>query len=208
MLTVNKKDGQQAVAAGPVPPGAMPARPGVLDLSALNVLLIDGSRFMNSLVISVLKALNVGRVSVATDGAQAIEILETSLIMAKAGMRFEIDILVLERSLPVRDGDAVLRWVRTHRDDVIRFLPIIMTSGYATEAAVREARDLGATEFLVKPFSVKSLCDRILNIINNPRPFVKAPGFFGPDRRRKVEPLTGEERRNAGRAVRESREAP
>ncbi len=179
-----------------------------LNLRNVSILIVEDSRFMSGLLASVLKALQVGRVLMADDGEQAQEILQTSLVLAKAGMRFDIDIVLLDREMPRSDGSETLRWIRGHEAEQIRFLPVIMSSGYATETVVREGRDLGATEFLAKPFSVKSLCDRILSVINHPRPYVKAPGFFGPDRRRKVEPFNGDDRRNPDRPVSESHERP
>jgi hypothetical protein len=53
------------------------------------------------------------------------------------------------------------------------------------------ARDAGITEFLAKPISAKSLYDRILNVVLKPRPFVKTKTYFGPDRRRNVNPNYG-----------------
>ena len=50
---------------------------------------------------------------------------------------------------------------------------------------VAAARDIGTTEFLVKPFTAGDLARRIAHVITKPRDFVKAPEYFGPDRRRK-----------------------
>ncbi len=41
---------------------------------------------------------------------------------------------------------------------------------------------------------------RLTNIIENPRPFVRAKGYFGPDRRRRSEDYSGPERRGANKA--------
>ena len=57
------------------------------------------------------------------------------------------------------------------------------------------ARDSGITEFLVKPYTAKTLYDKIEAIIERPRNFVKADGFFGPDRRRKKVNYMGQDRR-------------
>jgi len=55
------------------------------------------------------------------------------------------------------------------------------------------------TEFLGKPISAKSLFQRILNVIVNPRPFVKTSDYFGPDRRRSINAnYIGPERRKDG----------
>ena len=48
---------------------------------------------------------------------------------------------------------------------------------------------------MVKPVSGEKLASRILNVIDHPRPFIKAPEFFGPDRRRRDIKYTGEDRR-------------
>lgn len=59
-----------------------------------------------------------------------------------------------------------------------------------------KARDAGMTEFLVKPFSARSMARRITMVIENPRQFVRTDDFFGPDRRRhRISNYTGQERR-------------
>ena len=68
-------------------------------------------------------------------------------------------------------------------------------------ARVTVARDAGVTEFLAKPISAKALYERIFNVVANPRPFVKTKTYFGPDRRRNVNPnYAGPERRKGGKA--------
>jgi len=42
---------------------------------------------------------------------------------------------------------------------------------------------------------VKALCARINAIIDFPRPFIRTSGYFGPDRRRRVLPFNGPDRR-------------
>ena len=50
-------------------------------------------------------------------------------------------------------------------------------------------------EFLAKPISAKLVYFRLRSIIDNPRPFVRAEEFFGPDRRRRALPVPGQDRR-------------
>jgi DNA-binding response OmpR family regulator len=76
-----------------------------------------------------------------------------------------------------------------------------MLTGHSEKRRVTVARDAGVTEFLAKPISAKALYQRILNVVVNPRPFVKTKSYFGPDRRRNVNPnYIGPERRKGGRA--------
>src|SRR5260370_19105395 len=76
---------------------------------------------------------------------------------------------------------------------------IKMLACHTEKAHVVAARDAGITEFLAKPLSANALHGRILNIISNPRPFIKSKTYFGPDRRRHTESHhVGPERRNGG----------
>ena len=83
------------------------------------------------------------------------------------------------------------------------FVPIIMLTGHTEKDRVTAARDAGITEFLAKPISAKALYQRIVNVVANPRPFIKTKTYFGPDRRRNVNPnYIGPERRKGGKARR------
>jgi len=54
---------------------------------------------------------------------------------------------------------------------------------------VEDARDAGANEFIVKPFTPQKVAQRLLSVINHPRDFYHCESYFGPDRRRRdVEP--------------------
>jgi two-component system chemotaxis response regulator CheY len=78
-------------------------------------------------------------------------------------------------------------------------IPIMMT-GYSDKVRVEEARDVGVTEFLAKPFTAQDLYARIEKLIEKPRRFVEAEAFFGPERRRrkmKAEEYKGPKRRDA-----------
>jgi DNA-binding response OmpR family regulator len=80
-------------------------------------------------------------------------------------------------------------------------VPIIMLTGHSEKHRVTSARDAGITEFMAKPISAKSLYQRILNVVANPRPFIKTKTYFGPDRRRNVtNSYVGPERRKGGKA--------
>jgi len=70
-----------------------------------------------------------------------------------------------------------------------------MISAFASRDVVEVSRDSGANEALVKPVSASLLASRIQAVINSPRPFIKSPDFFGPDRRRKEQKFKGEDKR-------------
>ena len=57
-------------------------------------------------------------------------------------------------------------------------------TGHSEKSRVTEARDAGVTEFVAKPVKAQTLLTRIEAVILRPRPFVRSPSYFGPDRRR------------------------
>jgi len=76
-----------------------------------------------------------------------------------------------------------------------------MLTAHSERKRVTAARDAGVTEFMVKPISASALHQRIVNVIANPRRFIKTATYFGPDRRRNNAPgYTGPERRRSGKA--------
>jgi two-component system, chemotaxis family, chemotaxis protein CheY len=80
--------------------------------------------------------------------------------------------------------------------DINPYVPIIFMTSLTTEKRVSEARDSGITEFLAKPFTARTLCEKIEAIVEKPRQFVMAPDYRGPDRRRKSDAkYLGTERR-------------
>lgn len=76
------------------------------------------------------------------------------------------------------------------------FVPLIMTAGSGHENRVKRARDAGVSEYLVKPFTARTLAKKIERIVENPRPFVVSENYIGPDRRTgRVPDYSGPERR-------------
>ncbi len=162
----------------------------------LSILVVDDNRFVRSIMMTVFKGLGVGKMIQAENGEEAMAVLEVSAQMDGAGK--DIDIVFADHLMEPKDGIELLRWVRAHESDKIRFLPFVMMSGDADEAAVRLARDSGVTEYLAKPMSVMNVASRLLAIIDKPRAFVRAPNYFGPDRRRQTLSYDGEEKRRLG----------
>ena len=103
--------------------------------------------------------------------------------------------------MPIFDGLELTRMIRQPNANANPYVPIIMLTGHSEKKRVVAARDTGVTEFLAKPISAKGLYQRILNVVANPRPFIKTRTYFGPDRRRNSNGgYLGPERRKGGKA--------
>jgi len=75
-------------------------------------------------------------------------------------------------------------------------VPVFVFQEKACRRDVEEARNMGATDFITCPISPKTVMAKLEAALVNPRPFIKAQSYFGPDRRAKERPVwSGEERR-------------
>ncbi len=166
-----------------------------MDWERISVLVVDDSQFMRMLLGRILRSLNIRQVLMAADGAEAINMLkEIPRNPQKYGVQ-RIDLVISDWVMSPVDGGMFLRWVRTHRDSPNRFLPFIMMSALSEAEKVMEARDLGANEFLAKPFSISTMATKITSLIQKQRHFIMSASYFGPDRRRQQVAISKANRR-------------
>ena len=165
------------------------------NLKNFNIMLVDDYEFMQNLLSSMLKAFGVGNLLTSHGGHEAIELLTISLAAQGHGNVKPIDLILTDWMMPEGDGKSLLRWVRNHKRDSVRFMPVVVVSAFIDQEVLAAARDSGASEILVKPLSGENLAARILSVIDNPRPFIQTANYFGPDRRRRNKKLSFEDRR-------------
>ena len=89
------------------------------------------------------------RVTLAYDGREALEVLE---------QQPDIGLVLLDLMMPHLSGLDVLGRMRS--DERWRELPCIILTAAGQEQQYRRALELGATDFLTKPFSPKKLYAR------------------------------------------------
>lgn len=154
-------------------------------LSKIKVLVVDDNAAMRGMVRAVLSAFGCSRVVEAADAKTALN----------AAIQSSFDIMIVDWKMAPIDGLTLVRRMRDPDQSPNPYLPIIMLSAYSEASKVRQAREAGVTEFLVKPFNTAALYARIVSIVNRPRPFVRTKHFFGPDRRRRETEHDGDERR-------------
>jgi len=165
-----------------------------LDLTDFTVLIVDDYPFVANVLTSALNEMGVGRILTADNGERAIDHLQTYNSFENGS---SIDVVLMDWLMPTMSGKELLDWIRKNKKETIHFLPVIVCSAYTSGALVRESRDMGANEVIVKPFSASEIARRIQYVINHPRPFVKSKTFFGPDRRRQNKHFDHEDRRKA-----------
>jgi two-component system response regulator RegX3 len=93
-------------------------------------------------------------VEVATDGRSAVN----------AALTQAIDLVLLDLMLPELSGEEVCREIRNHSD-----VPIIMLTAKDSEREVVEGFDMGADDYVTKPFSAAELVSRICALLRRQR---------------------------------------
>jgi len=176
-------------------------KPPPYDLSNFTILLVEDSVYMQDLFSSMLKVFGVGEILMCGSAKEAIELLTITQARIKSRYISSIDIIITDWLMPDGSGKDLIEWIRGHEQDTVRFLPIVVCSGYTSEKVAHETRDLGANETLVKPISGNGLASRICAVIDNPRPFIETQKFFGPDRRRQDMAFIGDNRRTSNSKV-------
>jgi two-component system chemotaxis response regulator CheY len=162
-----------------------------INFTKLRFLIVDDNAHMRRILRTLLHSFGSRDVYEAEDGAAGLETFTHYLP----------DMVITDWAMPIFDGLELTQMIRQPGANANPFVPIIMLTGHSEKHRVVAARDAGVTEFLVKPISATALYERILNLIAHPRPFFKTKSYFGPDRRRNVNPHhVGPERRKGGHA--------
>ena len=154
-------------------------------LSNINFLIAEDNGFSARILENILRALGARHIKRVADGIQAIETLQT----------FSADVCFVDWLMPKMDGIQLTQHIRSDRDSPNPFLPVIMVTGLSELEHVMEARDVGVTEYLIKPCSVRQILSRIKTVVESPRSFVRKNDYFGPDRRRREAEMGDDERR-------------
>ena len=115
-------------------------------MNLLRILVVDDEPAIRRLLKTSLASQDY-LVSEAADGAAALAALK----------REPFDVLVLDLGLPGMDGFEVIAQVRAGRSA----LPIIVLSVRTDEAGKVRALDLGADDYVTKPFGIEELLARI-----------------------------------------------
>ncbi len=93
-------------------------------------------------------------------------------------------LIVADIRLPDMDGVELVRQIRSGFHDVRRQTPILLTMAMPTAGRIRDARDAGVNEILLKPFSLQGLEHKTISAMADRRPFIVTARYVGPDRRR------------------------
>src|SRR4029077_16243241 len=119
----------------------------------VHVLAIDDDPSVRQMIADYLTDNDI-RVTVAGSGKESAEVMS----------RDTIDLLILDLELPGEDGMQIARNLRAESD-----VPIIILTGRKDEADRVMGLELGADDYLTKPFSPRELLARIRALLRRSR---------------------------------------
>jgi DNA-binding response OmpR family regulator len=116
----------------------------------LKILLVDDDADTRDLVSMIVQ--NAGHQLISTgQGRQALSLLE----------REAVDVILLDIMMPDVDGLSVLETIRKYS-----LAPVIMLTALSEGVIMEQSYQLGADDYIVKPFAMTKLIERIDRIID------------------------------------------
>jgi two-component system chemotaxis response regulator CheY len=118
----------------------------------MKFLVVDDFSTMRRIVRNLLKELGFTNVEEAEDGVNALQKLKSS----------DFDFVVTDWNMPNMTGIELLRAIRG--DAALKGLPVLMITAEAKKENIIEAAQLGASGYIVKPFTASTLGEKLTKI--------------------------------------------
>ena len=90
----------------------------------------------------------------ARDGKEAIEVFLKN--------QSEVNLVILDMKMPYNGGTTFLQLKK-----IIADVKVLIASGYAKDQQIREMMEQGCSGFILKPFRIEVLSQKILNVLND-----------------------------------------
>ena len=132
--------------------------PNLLEqMMAMRVLVVDDSRTLRKLLIRELNLAGITNIHEATNGLEAIDLVRAE----------SFDLMLLDMEMPELDGLDVLKLIKS--DPTLSYLPVIIISGGDQFAKTVECIQVGAEDYLPKPFNPILLRARVYSSLEKKR---------------------------------------
>jgi len=122
-----------------------------MDLS-MKVLIVDDFSTMRRILKNMLKQIGFSDISEADDGTSALELLKAQ----------EIDLIVCDWNMPQMSGFDLLKEVRSDPD--LKDTPFVLVTAEAQRENVIDAVEAGVSNYIVKPFTVDQISEKLEKI--------------------------------------------
>jgi class 3 adenylate cyclase len=123
----------------------------------MHVLVVDDSRTLRMLLIRELNAIGIVKITEAVNGQDAMDKIHAE----------QFDLMLIDMEMPELDGLEVLKLVKA--DALLRNLPVIVISGAEQFDKTVECIQIGAEDYLPKPFNSVLLRARVFSSLEKKR---------------------------------------
>ncbi len=118
-----------------------------------NIIVVDDSNSIRKMVEFTLKTKGYV-VGTACDGQEGLDMLEEK----------DYDLVILDINMPKVDGFKFLETIRANEKHLE--IPVVMLTTEGQEDDRNKALDLGATDYMVKPFKPTELIEKVNQILS------------------------------------------
>ncbi len=126
----------------------------VIDVETLQVLCVDDSKLALKCIINTLNKLGITHITPASDGSEAIDILQDKFF----------DLVVTDYNMPDVDGEALTQYIRTVSNQ--QSVPILMITSEQNESRLAAVQQSGVSAICDKPFDIavirSMLCSNLM----------------------------------------------
>jgi len=123
--------------------------------NAGRVLVVDDDRVTRRIVSVKLSGLGY-TVDEASDGQEALEMIASGELPT---------LVIVDQSMPRLTGLELVRAIRSHQDERVAALPIIMLTSHQSEEAIVRGLEAGVDDYVIKPFSPNELAARVRTVL-------------------------------------------
>ena len=133
-----------------------------LPIESLDVIVIDDSRPMQTILRSILSAFAVGRTRVYDNVEDAFE----------AMLAEPPNVVITDWKMKPISGYQLIKSIRQRAMSPLCFIPVMLVTAHGTRALVDKAFRAGAHQFMVKPVSPTTLQQRLYHLTQDDREFI------------------------------------
>jgi class 3 adenylate cyclase len=126
-------------------------------LKTLRVIVVDDSRTLRKLLTRELNNIGIVQITEAEHGLDALEKVRAQ----------QFDLMMLDMEMPELDGLGVLRVIKSTPD--LNYLPVIVVSGAEQIEKTVECIQIGAEDYLPKPYNPVLLQARVFSVVEKKR---------------------------------------
>lgn len=123
------------------------------------ILIVDDSQFSRKTLKDSLRTLKFWKILEAEDAKSAQQVL-----MEDEQIKDPVHLIISDLHMPEMNGLDLLKWVRDQ--DRIKAMPVIILTTVQEKDGILEAGKLGVSHYMIKPFDIATLKDRMVSTWN------------------------------------------